>query len=107
MTANPSGDGIGNLLKYAAGEDPNASITSGDIFATNGVIGGQLIVTYTLSKNALNISVTPEKSTDLSNWSDDDITVTKIAEDADTVTFQASSDLIAGTLFMHLNATHN
>jgi len=64
-TANPSGDGISNLVKYALGLDPTVGAA-----APGTLSGGTLTFTKgTMAKSDSNLVYSIEESTDLSTWS--------------------------------------
>ena len=63
-TANPSGDGITNLVKYALGLDPTVGAP-----APGTLSGGTLTFTKgTMAKSDSNLAYSIEESTDLSTW---------------------------------------
>lgn len=66
--ADPSGDGVTNLLKYAFGLDPNVISTSG--VPTVDVTGGTSILNYTRVPSATDLTYIAEWSSDLSDWKD-------------------------------------
>jgi hypothetical protein len=67
-TANPSGDGVVNLLKFALGGSPNvAGSTTLPVVATS---GANLTFTYNVKVAATaQYSIGAQSSTDLSSWS--------------------------------------
>jgi len=73
INAVPQNDGISNLQKYAANIDPTKIMTIADRAAlpTIGAAAGgtQLTLTYRVSRLAIGITMTPQTSTDLQNWS--------------------------------------
>lgn len=68
--ANPSGDGIANLLKYAFGLDPSVPNTNGLPSATIVQNAGQrfLEIAVTKSATATDLTIVAEVSSDLANW---------------------------------------
>ena len=65
--ANPAGDGLPNLMKYALGLNPNISFTPGTAglaFQVHG-IGGQNYLTYTFTGTAPDVTYTVEATSDL------------------------------------------
>ena len=93
--ADPDGDGLFNLLELASGSDPrmpNAGIQP--VPAVVPGAGRTLTLTFRRGKSAaaLNaVAVTPEASTDLSNWSDQGIvTAPTGAQTAESVEMRAS-----------------
>lgn len=81
-TANPSGDGISNLLKYAFGLDPLASGTDG--MPVMSLSGGSLALTYTKVLGASDLIYTVEWSADLAVWSSAGITEQVVGGDSET-----------------------
>jgi len=78
-TANPSGDGINNLMKYALGLDPNKVCTT----LTDGTNAGlprvstdasTLSLTYQRDTTKTDITYLVEAGTDLTSWSSSSIT---------------------------------
>lgn len=63
-TANPTGDGVSNLLKYAFGMDPNQAGLRAELPESQVAEGG-LTLTYTRLKNADDLSYRVDASTDL------------------------------------------
>lgn len=67
-TANPSGDGVVNLVKFALGGSPN--LAGSTTLPTATASGGTLTFTYNLKVAATaQYSVFAQSSTDLSSWS--------------------------------------
>ena len=64
-TADPAGDGMSNLLKYALGADPLASGVQQLPTATT--VGGKLELTFTRARSDVTYLV--EGSSDLQTWS--------------------------------------
>lgn len=104
LDANPSGDGISNLLKYAFGLDPNESSTTG--LPTPGQSGNNLTLTFSKLATANNLNYSVEWSTDLSDWKTSGISLETIGADFSTDQVLASvpkgSD---STKFLRLNIT--
>jgi uncharacterized repeat protein (TIGR03803 family) len=69
-TANPSGDGIPNLMKYALNLNPLVSATTGLPVGAIMNIGGTnyLTLTYTQAVWAADLTYTPQVSGDLKTW---------------------------------------
>lgn len=66
-SAAPAGDGISNLMKYALGlGDPKTPAR--DLLPAAEVVGGELQLTYSRAKNATDVELVVEVSTDLVNW---------------------------------------
>jgi len=71
-SANPTGDGLPNLIKYALGLDPLAVTGPGQSLVGNlQVVGGQKYVTLTINRatRAPDINYVVEVSNDLKTWS--------------------------------------
>ncbi|MEI8340912.1 MAG: hypothetical protein WCH43_05160, partial [Verrucomicrobiota bacterium] len=68
--ANPSGDGISNLMKYALNLNPKtnglAGLPVGAVAATGS--GNYMQLTYTRPISAPDLAYIPEVSGDLNNW---------------------------------------
>ena len=64
-SANPDGDSLPNLMEYALGTAPKS--VEANPFVP-GISNGVFNVTYPLSKNAIDVLLTPEWSTNLVNW---------------------------------------
>jgi hypothetical protein len=65
--ANPAGDGVANLLKYAFGLDPKVPAPAGSLPVVDEV-EGSLTLTYTRSKSATDLAFIVEVTTDLITW---------------------------------------
>ncbi len=81
-SANPSGDGVSNLLKYAFGLDPHAASTGG--LPVMGLNGGVLTLAYAKVLSAADITYTVQWSTDLSTWNSTGITEQTLGVSAGT-----------------------
>jgi len=69
LTANPSGDGINNLLKYALGGDP--TVASQSILPRSGTTSGKLSLTFTRTLANTDITMTVRASDSLTGtWTD-------------------------------------
>lgn len=86
-SANPSGDGISNLLKYAFGLDPLTQGTS----PVMSLSGGALSLTYTKVLAAGDLLYTVEWSADLAAWSSAGIVEQNIGGDATAVQIRATA----------------
>ncbi len=64
-SANPDLDGLPNLMEYALGTSPR--LLDGNQFVPS-TSNGVFTVTYPLSKSAVDVSLTPEWSTNLVTW---------------------------------------
>jgi lysophospholipase L1-like esterase len=84
--ADPAGDGVPNILKYALGLDPRTA-ASADSLPTKGLEGAQLTLTYTKIKSATDISYQVVWSPNLISWSQDGITES-VVPGSDTPTSQ-------------------
>ncbi len=102
--ANPSKDGISNLLKYAFGLNPNSNSVVG--LPQSGYGGGFLTLTYTQVLAATDLVYTVEWSPDMNQWVSNGITQQVIGSDSTSNTVRAS--LSAGSnlaKFMRLKVT--
>ena len=86
-SANPAGDGISNLLKYALGLDPLHSATAG--LPQVGQLPGYLTLTYSRPKAVTDIQYTPQFSDDLFTWSSTNVIQEVLADDGSTQTVRA------------------
>jgi hypothetical protein len=66
--AMPAGDGVANLLKYAFGFEPLATVTSRDLTTVH-VGDGTLEITYRERRGATDIEYLPQASAALASWS--------------------------------------
>ncbi|HEX4084998.1 MAG TPA: choice-of-anchor tandem repeat GloVer-containing protein [Chthoniobacteraceae bacterium] len=111
--AEPAGDGIANLLKYAFNVDPFVSGLSAlpeqGFIASGG--SNYLTLTYTQSINASDLSYTPQVSTDLRAWvsgasSIGTVSVTPNRDGVtETVVVQDLAPAGSGPQFMRLQVT--
>ncbi len=101
-TANPSHDGIVNLIKYALGLDPNAVVSN----LTNGtspglpliaIQGNNLTMTFQKDLTKTDITYTPQFTTDLSTYSTSGITQNVTSTSGNIQTIVASLPLGADT----------
>jgi hypothetical protein len=65
--ADPAGDGMANLLKYAFDLSPWATVTLGEMVALERV-DGDLFVRYEVRIDAMEVELEPEVSTNLVTW---------------------------------------
>lgn len=103
-TANPSGDGLPNLLKYAIGLNPKTPTPSG-IVAT--LSGGVMTLRYTRDSAASDTSVHAVWSSDLKTWSATGVNETALSADQPLQLWQADLPIGPETpaLFMRLRVT--
>jgi hypothetical protein len=102
--ANPSGDGIVNLLKYALNLDPLHTSASGLPFA--GDDGTWLTLTYTRVLAETDISYQVEWTDDFQMWSSSGVIDEILSDDGITRQIKAKVSLGgAGNRFMRLNIT--
>jgi endonuclease I len=68
--ADPEGDGLGNLLEYLVNGDPWAPQVSAALIAsvTSQANSHSVLVTYSRNRNATDVTVSYETSTDLKTW---------------------------------------
>lgn len=71
-TANPVGDGIVNILKYALGLDPRTPASGRDLPQVE-IDGGTLRLTYPELHEPRDINYLPQMSVDLSGWNGDGV----------------------------------
>lgn len=64
--ADPNQNGLPNLMEYALGLDPKSADRSNLPRAEN--VAGSLVLTYTQSKSAVDVTLSVEQSNDLQNW---------------------------------------
>jgi hypothetical protein len=88
-SANPAGDGVSNLLKYAFGLDPLVPVSGNP--TVMGLAGGFLTITYTKVLAATDLLYTVEWSSDLSNWSS--VGVTEQINSGDGITQQITASV--------------
>jgi hypothetical protein len=107
-SANPSGDGIGNLMKYALGMDPNVNSRIGLPVSDIATVSGTTYLTLTYGRNdaATGITFHPEWSSDLSTWSNTGLIEEVLSDDG---SIQEVEDFVpAGSsksMFIHLRVT--
>ena len=103
--ANPAKDGIGNLVKFGLGMNPNVSSTAG--LPVVNLSGNNVTMTYSRPDAAVGeLTYTPQWSTDLVHWSTTGATVQILADTGTTQTVQVS--FAAGsnrTMFVRLQIT--
>jgi autotransporter-associated beta strand protein len=85
-TANPAGDGIPNLMKYALGLNPSIPSVTG--LPTPSTATGYLLFTFTKVKSATDILYQPLWSNDLHNWSSTGITESILSDNGTTQQIQ-------------------
>ena len=106
-TANPTHDGLSNLLKYAFDLNPNVSTpTAKPILGTN---GGHLTLTFIRRKDVQDLTYTVEVSSDLKTWHSgigvtQEISVVSLDSIRDQVTVKDVSGNI-GASFIRLRVT--
>lgn len=86
--ADPSGDGVSNLLKYAFLLDPN--IRSQEGLPVVGGDGSVVSITYTRLLNTTELIYTAEWSQDMVNWNSVDVTETILSSTAESEEVVAS-----------------
>jgi len=103
--ANPAGDGVSNLVKYALGMDPNTSSRNGLPTMALTTINGTLYLsmTYTRNKGATDLGFHPEWSTSLFGWSSSGVIENVLVDGTFTQTIQNLVPVNSrSTLFLHL-----
>ncbi|HPA17294.1 MAG TPA: right-handed parallel beta-helix repeat-containing protein [Verrucomicrobiae bacterium] len=89
-----SGDGIGNLLKYAVGLNPRQRCALGDRCDWAFQPGAGLMVQdWWLSKTPTDLAWRIEEGDDLRNWSSTGVVTNKIAEDAAFTVWRGESSI--------------
>lgn len=86
--ADPSRDGVSNILKYALFLDPNTTTQAGT--PVPGQDGGDFTLTYTRNTAATDLVFTVEWSVDLVSWSTVGVTAAPIDDFSDPPIIQAS-----------------
>jgi hypothetical protein len=102
-TANPAGDGIPNLVKYAMGLNPLVSGTTG-ISATVG--NGVMTFDYSRADAATDTTAHAYWSNDLSNWSNTGVTETMLSDNGTIQLWQATVPMSSQSLFMRLQISN-
>ena len=102
--ANPAGDGVSNLLKYAFGMNPMVPSPSG--LPVLGPNGSALSITYTQMLAATDVIYSVEWSSDLITWSPAGVTAQVLTSTATTQQIRASAPVDgAKAKFIRLNLT--
>lgn len=107
-TAEPAGDGIPNLMKYALGLSPMTGATSGLPYSSTAAINGTNCLTFTYTKMdaATDITYHPEWSTDLSNWTNAGLTEVVLSDNGTSQQVQDSIPMSNSyPIFFHLRVT--
>ncbi len=104
--ADPAGDGVANLLKFAFGLDPWVAV-AGDDLPQAEVDEGRLRLTYLERRHADGIEIVPEASEDLDGWGSVGVTeVGRVPQgDFDRVTVEADLPDGAAKGFLRVNVT--
>jgi C1A family cysteine protease len=103
-TANPTGDGIQNLMKYALGLDPMHVSVSG--LPTQATVSGHLTLTYRRVKAAVDITCAAQVCGDLSTWTNSGVTEQILTDDGTYQTVTATDPQPAtGQRFIRLKVT--
>lgn len=79
--ANPAGDGLTNLLKYALGLDPHVATTAAPEFSLS---GDNWVFTYTRPASRPDLTYAVEVSSNLSNWVTTGVTLTHVLPDPES-----------------------
>jgi autotransporter-associated beta strand protein len=90
--ANPSGDGIPNLLKYFYGLDPATNSGTPPV-STAPDNSGNLLLTFHLSKNLTGVTYQIQSSPDLLNWTNTGVQATEVSDQGAYYIMQASVPL--------------
>jgi len=103
-SANPAKDGISNQIKYALGLNPHISATGG--LPKVATVGDLLTLTYTKVLTAPDLVYNAQWSTDLDEWSPDEISEEILSDDG-LIQLVRASILTppSGGLFLRLKVT--
>ncbi|MGA3171364.1 MAG: hypothetical protein ABSE62_10150, partial [Chthoniobacteraceae bacterium] len=107
-TANPAGDGVPNLLKYALGMNPNVNSVAGLPVCGMATASGTAYYTFTFAKmdSATDISYNPQWCGDLSSWSGAGLIQQVLSDNGTTQQVRASLPAsTVGNVFFRLNVT--
>jgi hypothetical protein len=107
-TADPAGDGIPNVLKYALGLNPMASSVAGLPVIRSAIVSGTdcLTLTYTKMDAATDITYIPEWSSDLVNWSNSGLLEFVLSDNGTSQQVQDSIPITSSAkIFLHLRIT--
>ncbi|MGA2052570.1 MAG: autotransporter-associated beta strand repeat-containing protein, partial [Opitutales bacterium] len=88
-TANPSGDGIPNLLKYFFGLDPAVNAGSPPVTSAPDN-SGNLVLSFRLSKNLTGVIYQIQSSPDMMNWSNTGIQGVEVSDQGTYYQMQAA-----------------
>jgi hypothetical protein len=103
-TANPSGDGVVNLLKYAFNLNPLTPNT-GELPSVV-QSGGNLLLTYLKNDAATDLTYTVLQSTDMVTWTPASATLTTLSDTNGTSTIQAGVPVNGATnMWVRLSVT--
>jgi len=86
--ANPAGDGICNLLKYALNADPKSATPN--LLPSLAVNGDNITFTYPQNDAATDLTYIVEQSQDLTTWTTATPTTTILSDDGSTSLMQAT-----------------
>lgn len=75
--ASYAGDGVPNLVKYALGLDPKRSYPSGILGV--GLSAGEWVATFTRKEGTSDVTCLVQVSTNLSDWSSGEVSLTRVA----------------------------
>lgn len=104
-SANPSGDGIVNLLKRAFNLNPLVVVTSGLPTGAVSPDGTTFIMTYQKSVAATDLIFQAQTCTDMNSWSPTGITDVVVSSDGVTEIHAASVSVANAMQFMRLQVT--
>ncbi|MES2924918.1 MAG: LamG-like jellyroll fold domain-containing protein [Verrucomicrobiota bacterium] len=102
-TADPDSDGITNFWERAFNLNPTLANSGAAVWPAVSESGGQLVLTYTRSIAATDLTYQVEWSTDLQTWSSVGVTDSLVSSDGTTQQRAGKVPLATGSpLFMHL-----
>ena len=103
--ANPSGDGLSNLLKYFFGLNPAVNVSAPPT-STIPDNSGNLVLTFRLSKNLTGVTYQIQSSPDLLNWTNTGLQGTLVSDLGAYYLMQATVPMGAGNkLYLRVAVT--
>lgn len=103
MTDAPAGDGISNVVKFAAQLDATSQASWDALMSTEKALATEMTFHFTLGKRTRDLNpVIPEWSGDLENWSSEGIDLEMISEDTTHEFWKARLDPSQGQMFFRI-----